>query len=98
VIVLAVKPQQMRDVAGAAAAAGCAAAAAVDRGRHPRRRPVALAGRLRRHRAHHAEYAGADRQGITGMVAMAGVERRPAPAADSIMRAVGQTVWLDEEA
>jgi pyridoxal phosphate enzyme (YggS family) len=38
VIVLAVKPQQMRDVAlQPAVAAGCAAAGAVDRRRHPRR-------------------------------------------------------------
>jgi pyrroline-5-carboxylate reductase len=36
-------------------------------------------------------------QGITGMVAMAGVGEDQRRAADSIMRAVGQTVWLDEE-
>jgi pyrroline-5-carboxylate reductase len=36
-------------------------------------------------------------QGITGMVAMAGVSAAQKDAADSIMRAVGQTVWLDEE-
>ncbi|SDF33183.1 pyrroline-5-carboxylate reductase [Massilia sp. PDC64] len=36
-------------------------------------------------------------QGITGMVAMAGVSAAQKEAADSIMRAVGQTVWLDEE-
>jgi pyrroline-5-carboxylate reductase len=36
-------------------------------------------------------------QGITGMVAMAGVGAAQKDAADSIMRAVGQTVWLDEE-
>ena len=36
-------------------------------------------------------------QGITGMVAMAGVSATQKDAADSIMRAVGQTVWLDEE-
>jgi pyrroline-5-carboxylate reductase len=37
------------------------------------------------------------KQGITGMVAMAGVSAAQKDAADSIMRAVGQTVWLDEE-
>ncbi|MFK3741110.1 pyrroline-5-carboxylate reductase [Massilia sp. TN1-12] len=36
-------------------------------------------------------------QGITGMVAMAGVSAAQKEAADSVMRAVGQTVWLDEE-
>jgi pyrroline-5-carboxylate reductase len=36
-------------------------------------------------------------QGITGMVALAGVSAAQREAADSIMRAVGQTVWLDEE-
>jgi pyrroline-5-carboxylate reductase len=36
-------------------------------------------------------------QGITGMVAMAGVSAAQQDAADRIMRAVGQTVWLDEE-
>jgi pyrroline-5-carboxylate reductase len=36
-------------------------------------------------------------QGITGMVAMAGTSEAQKQAADSIMRAVGQTVWLDEE-
>lgn len=37
------------------------------------------------------------KQGITGMVAMAGASAAQKDAADSIMRAVGQTVWLDEE-
>jgi pyrroline-5-carboxylate reductase len=36
-------------------------------------------------------------QGITGMVAMAGVSEAQKQAADSILRAVGKTVWLDEE-
>jgi pyrroline-5-carboxylate reductase len=36
-------------------------------------------------------------KGITGMVAMAGVSEAQKQAADSILRAVGQTVWLDEE-
>ncbi|MEN3364730.1 MAG: pyrroline-5-carboxylate reductase [Burkholderiales bacterium] len=37
-------------------------------------------------------------QGITGMVAMAGVSAQQREAADAIMRAVGPTVWLDDEA
>jgi pyrroline-5-carboxylate reductase len=36
-------------------------------------------------------------QGITGMVAMAGVSEAQKAAADSILRAVGQTVWLETE-
>jgi pyrroline-5-carboxylate reductase len=37
-------------------------------------------------------------QGITGMVALAGVTDTQRAAADAIMRAVGATVWLDDEA
>jgi pyrroline-5-carboxylate reductase len=37
-------------------------------------------------------------QGITGMVAMAGASGEQKDMADAILRAVGQTVWLDEEA
>jgi pyrroline-5-carboxylate reductase len=37
-------------------------------------------------------------KGITGMVAMAGVSQDQRNAADAIMRAVGATVWLDDEA
>jgi pyrroline-5-carboxylate reductase len=37
-------------------------------------------------------------KGITGMVAMAGVSDVQREAADAIMRAVGTTVWLDDEA
>ncbi|WP_317202668.1 pyrroline-5-carboxylate reductase [Janthinobacterium sp.] len=36
--------------------------------------------------------------GITGMVASAGVDAAQKAAADAIMRAVGATVWLDDEA
>lgn len=36
-------------------------------------------------------------KGITGMVAMAGVSAQQRDAADAIMRAVGATVWLDDE-
>ena len=37
-------------------------------------------------------------QGITGMVAMAGVSAAQRDLADAILRAVGRTVWLEEEA
>lgn len=36
--------------------------------------------------------------GITGMVAMDGVSEAQKATADDIMKAVGQTVWLDDEA
>ncbi|MDB5729563.1 MAG: pyrroline-5-carboxylate reductase [Noviherbaspirillum sp.] len=36
-------------------------------------------------------------KGITGMVAMAGVSTEQRESADAIMRAVGATVWLDDE-
>ena len=36
-------------------------------------------------------------KGITGMVAMAGVSKDQHDAADAIMRAVGATVWLNDE-
>lgn len=37
-------------------------------------------------------------KGITGMVALQGVSQQQRDAADAIMRAVGATVWLDDEA
>lgn len=37
-------------------------------------------------------------KGITGMVALPGVSAEQRDAADAILRAVGQTVWLDDEA
>jgi len=36
-------------------------------------------------------------KGITGMVALPGVSPQQKDAADAILRAVGQTVWLDDE-
>jgi pyrroline-5-carboxylate reductase len=36
--------------------------------------------------------------GITGLVALAGVSAEQRSAADAVLRAVGQTVWLDDEA
>lgn len=37
-------------------------------------------------------------KGVTGMVATAGVSATQRDAADAILRAVGETVWLDDEA
>jgi len=37
-------------------------------------------------------------QGITGMVAMAGVTAAQKQAADAVLAAVGKTLWLDDEA
>lgn len=37
-------------------------------------------------------------KGVTGMVATAGVSAAQRDAADAILRAVGETVWLDDEA
>lgn len=37
-------------------------------------------------------------KGVTGMVATAGVSAEQRDAADAILRAVGETVWLDDEA
>lgn len=37
-------------------------------------------------------------RGVTGMVAMDGVSEAQKTAADAIMKAAGQTVWLDDEA
>jgi len=36
-------------------------------------------------------------KGITGMVALTGVSPQQRATADAILRAVGETVWLDEE-
>jgi pyrroline-5-carboxylate reductase len=36
-------------------------------------------------------------QGVTGMVAMSGVSEAQRQAADAVMRAVGSTVWLEDE-
>jgi pyrroline-5-carboxylate reductase len=38
------------------------------------------------------------KQGITGLVALAGVSDTQRTAADAVLRAVGQTVWLTDEA
>jgi hypothetical protein len=89
VIVLAVKPQSMREVAAqllpfidAARQPLC-----IDCGRHPQRRLVALAGRLWRHRALHAEHAGADRHGHHRHGGHGRREPGAAQAAGDILRA-----------
>ncbi|QJD99285.1 pyrroline-5-carboxylate reductase [Massilia forsythiae] len=99
VIVLAVKPQQMRDVALRLQA-------------ELTNRPLVLSiaagirgadlsrwlggyGAIVRTMPNTPALIG---QGITGMVAMAGVSDAQRDAADRILRAVGKTVWLDEEA
>jgi len=102
VIVLAVKPQQMRDVTAHLQTALQS---------QPANKPLLLSiaagirgadlsrwlggyGAIVRTMPNTPALIG---QGITGMVAMAGVGAAQKDAADSIMRAVGQTVWLDEE-
>jgi len=98
VVVLAVKPQQMRDVA---------AALAPQLGAGPL--VLSIAAGIRS--ADLARWLGGYRSivrtmpntpaligmGITGMVATNGVSEAQRAAADSVMRAVGKTVWLDNE-
>lgn len=97
VVVLAVKPQQMRDVAKQlwphmskqlvlSIAAGI--------------RAVDLSRWLGGHRAIVRSMPNTPAligQGITGLVAMDGVSPEQRDAADAILRAVGATVWLDDE-
>ncbi|RSZ58540.1 pyrroline-5-carboxylate reductase [Massilia atriviolacea] len=97
-IVLAVKPQQMREVAAAllpqltgaplilSIAAGIRAA--------DLSRWLGAYGAIVRTMPNTPALIGL---GITGMVAMAGVSEAQKAAADAIMKAVGQTVWLDGE-
>jgi len=98
VVVLAVKPQQMREVAAALAphlgagplvlsiAAGiCSADLA---------RWLGGYGAIVRTMPNTPALIG---MGITGMVATNGVSAAQRAAADSVMRAVGKTVWLDSE-
>jgi pyrroline-5-carboxylate reductase len=99
VIVLAVKPQQMRDVAlrlqsQLDARPLLLSIAAGIRG-SDLSRWVGGYGAIVRTMPNTPALIG---QGITGMVAMAGVSDAQKAAADSILRAVGKTVWLDEEA
>jgi pyrroline-5-carboxylate reductase len=99
VIVLAVKPQQMRDVAGALAPqlAGAPLVLSIAAGI----RGADLSRWLGGHQAIVRTMPNTPaliKQGITGMVALQGVSEAQRAAADQVMRAVGQTVWLDDEA
>jgi pyrroline-5-carboxylate reductase len=98
VIVLAVKPQQMKDVVAqlqphVKSQLVLSIAAGI--------RAVDLSRWLNGHRAIVRTMPNTPAligQGITGMVAMSGVSQQQREAADAIMRAVGATVWLDDEA
>jgi pyrroline-5-carboxylate reductase len=99
VIVLAVKPQQMREVASALAP-------------HLTGGPLVLSIAAGIRGADLSRWLGGYgaivrampntpaliKQGITGLVALAGVSDTQRTAADAVLRAVGQTVWLDDEA
>jgi pyrroline-5-carboxylate reductase len=99
VIVLAVKPQQMREVAGTLAPqlAGGPLVLSIAAGI----RGVDLSrwlggyGAIVRAMPNTPALIG---MGITGLVALAGVSAEQRAAADAVLRAVGQTVWLDDEA
>ena len=108
VIVLAVKPQQMREVAsallaqlrqmgqitGAASPPLLLSIAAGIRGADLSRWLDGY-GAIVRTMPNMPALIG---QGITGMVALDGVSAAQKAAADDIMKAVGATVWLDDEA
>ncbi len=100
VIVLAVKPQNMREVA--AQLLPC-----IDRSKQPLVVSIAAGirgadlsrwlggyGAIVRCMPNTPALIG---MGITGMVAMPGVSEAQTRAADDILRAVGETVWLDDE-
>jgi pyrroline-5-carboxylate reductase len=97
-VVLAVKPQQMRDVVGqlrphVSGQLVLSIAAGI--------RAADLSRWLGGHRVIVRSMPNTPAligQGITGMVAMDGVSGQQRDAADAIMRAVGATVWLDDEA
>jgi pyrroline-5-carboxylate reductase len=100
VLVLAVKPQQLRAVAADVAPLLARGAPLI----------VSIAAGIRG--ADLARWLGGYRaivrcmpntpaligQGITGMVALDGVTQAQKDAADSVLAAVGKTVWLDDEA
>jgi len=99
VVVLAVKPQQMREVAGALApqlAARAPLVLSIAAGIRARdlARWLGGYGAIVRCMPNTPALIG---MGITGMVATAGVSAVQRDAADRILRAVGQTVWLDDE-
>jgi pyrroline-5-carboxylate reductase len=99
VVVLAVKPQQMREVAASL------------RPQLAQARPLVLSIAAGIRGADLSRWLGGYEaivrtmpntpaligMGVTGMVAMPGVSDGQKKAADSIMRAVGKTVWLDDE-
>ena len=99
VIVLAVKPQQMREVA---------ASLAPRLGNQPLLLSIAAGIRIADLSRWLAGYTRIVRampntpaliaMGITGMVAGDGVDAAQRQAADQVMAAVGQTVWLEDEA
>ncbi|NEX61440.1 pyrroline-5-carboxylate reductase [Noviherbaspirillum galbum] len=97
VVVLSVKPQQMKDVAAqlkphVASQLILSIAAGI--------RAVDLSRWLNGHRAIVRTMPNTPAligQGITGMVATDGVSDSQRAAADAILRAVGKTVWLDDE-
>jgi pyrroline-5-carboxylate reductase len=100
VVVLAVKPQQMREVAAsllpqlAARQPLVLSIAAGIRGADLSRW-LGGYGAIVRCMPNTPALIG---MGITGMVAMPGASQAQKDAADSILKAVGQTVWLDDEA
>jgi pyrroline-5-carboxylate reductase len=100
VIVLAVKPQSMREVAAQLLPL-------IDNARQPLIVSIAAGIRSADLSRWLGGYGAIVRcmpntpaligMGITGMVAMAGVSTAQSQAADDILRAVGPTVWLDDE-
>ncbi|MGZ5819234.1 MAG: pyrroline-5-carboxylate reductase [Burkholderiaceae bacterium] len=98
VIVLAVKPQQMKEViAELRPHIGSQLVLSIAAGI----RAVDLSRWLNNHQAIVRTMPNTPAligKGITGMVALSGVSPQQRDAADAIMRAVGTTVWLDDEA
>ena len=98
VVVLAVKPQQMRDVATALAPhlGGAPLVLSIAAGIRSAdlSRWLGGYGAIVRTMPNTPALIG---MGVTGMVATKGVSEAQRAAADSVMRAVGKTVWLDTE-
>jgi pyrroline-5-carboxylate reductase len=100
VLVLAIKPQQMRDVADTIApllTRGAPLIVSIAAGIRSAdlSRWLGGYGALVRCMPNTPALIG---QGITGMAAMAGVTPAQKAAADGVLAAVGKTVWLDDEA
>jgi pyrroline-5-carboxylate reductase len=97
VVVLAVKPQQMREVArGISAQIKTQLVLSIAAGIRAADLSRWLGGHtaIVRTMPNTPALVG---KGITGMVALAGVSSQQRDAADAILRAVGETVWLDQE-